>query len=172
MAVRSTGNRSKLTAAQVLMTVARHWLPEYIRIRLLLDAWFMKKPFGVPYDPTKDYRHWAGSPRQRALSFAHPALLTTTGSPSQVWGKIDLRQGQNLTALTTSFYQGLWQNPMLRTRCRPGQSPVLKRTYLPSSLVPLSKRFRQMDQVGAVAGHKSHLDGSTRYQIVQPPLVG
>ena len=130
-----------------------------------------EKTFGVPYDPTKDYRHWAGSPRQRALSFAHPALLTTTGSPSQVWGKIDLRQGQNLTALTTSFYQGLWQNPMLRILCRPGQSPVLKRTYLPSSLVPLSKRFRQMDQVGAVAGHRSHLDGSTRYQIVQPPLV-
>ena len=55
--------------------------------------------------------------------------------------------------------------PNASNRCRPGESPVLKRTYLPSSLVPLSKRFRQMDQVGAVAGHKSHLDGSTRYQM-------
>ena len=99
------------------------------------------------------------------------SILPSTGSTSQVWGEIDLRQGQNLTALTTSFSQGVWQNPMLRILCRPSQSPVLKRTYLPSSLVPLSKRFRQMDQVGAVAGHRSHLDGSTRYQIVQPPLV-
>ena len=130
-----------------------------------------EKTFGVPSDPAKDYRHWAGSPRQRTLSFAHPAILPSTGSTSQVWGEIDLCQGQNLTPLTTSFYQGVWQNPMLRILCRPSQSPVLKRTYLPSRLVPLSKRFRQMDQVGAVAGHRSHLDGSTRYQIVQPPLV-
>lgn len=42
--IRSRGNRSKLQAAQVLMTLARQWVPECLGIRLLLDAWYMKKP--------------------------------------------------------------------------------------------------------------------------------
>lgn len=46
--IRSTGNRSKLTAAHLLMTVARRWLPLYIGIRLLLDAWYMKKALVLP----------------------------------------------------------------------------------------------------------------------------
>ncbi|AEB09033.1 IS701 family transposase [Desulfobacca acetoxidans] len=41
--IRTTGNTSKLKAAQVLMALARQWVPRAIAIRLLLDAWYMKK---------------------------------------------------------------------------------------------------------------------------------
>jgi DDE superfamily endonuclease len=46
--IRSTGNRSKLQAAHVLMALACQWVPRYLSIRLLLDAWYMKKPLVLP----------------------------------------------------------------------------------------------------------------------------
>jgi hypothetical protein len=40
--LRTTGNTNKLNAAWLLMEVALHWKPKDMRVRVLLDAWYMK----------------------------------------------------------------------------------------------------------------------------------
>lgn len=45
---RATGNRSKLAAANVMLCVVFQWLSSATSIRLLLDAWYMKRPLLLP----------------------------------------------------------------------------------------------------------------------------
>jgi len=46
--MRKNGNRTKLDAARLLMSVLLRWLPVDRRVNLLLDAWYMKAPLLLP----------------------------------------------------------------------------------------------------------------------------
>jgi len=46
--MRQNGNRTKLDAARLLMSVLLRWLPKDRRADLLLDAWYMKAPLLLP----------------------------------------------------------------------------------------------------------------------------
>lgn len=110
--IRSTGNRSKLTAAQVLMTVARHWLPEYIRIRLLLDAWFMKKPLVFPL--IQQRITVIGQVRHDSVLYLLPTQPSSPrrGAPRKYGEKLTFAKAKTLLPLQQAFIKAYG-----KTRC-------------------------------------------------------